>query len=125
MSTPSADPSQESFQHIRASDGETVGTIVLTDDGDFLPIDLLGRPLGEPTDLATAEERLEVNGLRHLAEPWWIDLPDGRRVKVTIQETGPNGVVVRVDDFGAMDVYGTVHRITSPAAELHTSPPAE
>ncbi|MDO5618108.1 hypothetical protein [Kocuria sp.] len=113
---------ENSFDHVRASDGETVGTILMTDDGAFLPIDLLGRPLGEPTDLATAEERLEVQGLRHLAESWWIDVTDGRRVKVTIQETGPFGVLVRVDDFGAMDLYGTTHVIKSPATDLHSSP---
>lgn len=112
---------EDSFQHVRASDGEVVGRILITDDGDFLPIDLLGRPLGEPTDLASAEERLEVRGLAHLAEPWWIEV-NGRRVKVTIQETGPSGVVVRVDDFGAMDLYGTVHVIDSPATQLFDSP---
>lgn len=120
-----ADPapySEDSFAHVRASDGETVGRIALTDDGDFQPFDLLGRPLGEPTDLQTAEERLEIQGLKHLAQPWWIDVDDGRRVKVTIQETRPDAVVVRVDDFQARDLYGTVKEMPLPSSTLHDHP---
>ena len=95
---------------------------MVTDHGDFLPFDLLGRQLGQATDLETAEERLETQGLKHLARPWWIDIDDGRRVKVTIQETSPTVVVVRVDDFGALDVYGTEYELPVPTDRLSDTP---
>lgn len=78
-------PVENTFDHRRSSDGEHVGYIHLTEDGQFAPFDLLHRQVGEPTDLEVAEDLLDELGLRMFTEDWWLDL-DGRRVKVLIQE---------------------------------------
>ncbi|MFT4468571.1 serine/threonine protein phosphatase [Arthrobacter sulfonylureivorans] len=83
MATPL--PSENTFDHVRALDGEHVGYIHMTDDGGFVPFDLLHRQRGEVSELDEAEALLDELGLRLLAEDWWLDL-DGERVKVLIRE---------------------------------------
>ena len=78
-------PSENTFDHVRALDGEHVGYIHMTDDGGFVPFDLLHRQRGEASELDEAEALLDELGLRLLAEDWWLDL-DGERVKVLIRE---------------------------------------
>lgn len=36
------------FDHVRSSDNELVGYITITDDGEFIPFDLLHRQAGPP-----------------------------------------------------------------------------
>lgn len=79
-------PQEDTFDHLRTWDGEHVGYIHLTEDGAFVPFDLLHRQRGEPMELHEAEALLEGIGLALLAEPWWLDDGETGRVKVRIQE---------------------------------------
>ena len=78
-------PTENTFDHLRALDGEHVGYIHVTEDGGFVPFDLLHRQRGEALELDEAEALLDELGLRMLIEDWWLDL-DGERIKVLIKE---------------------------------------
>ncbi len=82
------------FDHIRPSDGERVGTIEITDDGLFVPYDLLGRRQGEPGDLDVAEAVLDEIGLRSLAESWVLRTDGEADLDVRIVEVHPDHLVV-------------------------------
>lgn len=97
------------FDHRRAEDGEHVGYIGMTPDGAFVPLDRLWRRRGEPMELEDAEALLDETGLRRLAEPWSLRLPDGTGVPVRIAEIRRDVVVVcRVLDEGTAGLAGTV-----------------
>jgi len=83
----------------RRPDGEIVGWMRPVDDR-FEVIDLLGRPVGEPTDWLSGEERLEEAGIGYLADPWSLTLEPGRAIRVRIAEVSPSGIRVKLDDFG-------------------------
>lgn len=57
-------PLENTFDHLRKPDGEHVGYIHMTDDGEFVPFDLLHRRRSEATDLESAETLLDDLGLR-------------------------------------------------------------
>ena len=63
-------PTSDVFDHVRREDGEHVGYIEMTDDGRFVPYDLLWVRRGEPMELEQAEEVLDAIGLRLLADDW-------------------------------------------------------
>jgi hypothetical protein len=99
------DPEREFFDHLRNDDGEHVGYIEITADGEFVPFDLLHRPCGGPMDLGEAEEVLDGIGLRMLAEDWWlhgeaVGVGGGGPLKVRIREVRRDHVVVNpaIDD---------------------------
>lgn len=85
--------SESAFEHVRASDGEVVGYIVITDDGQFVPFDLLHRQASEPSDLAHAEELLEQIGLSLLAESCQLSR-EGQALRVGIKELTRDEVTV-------------------------------
>lgn len=95
--------------HRRASDGELVGWIRPAGDG-WQAMSLFATPLTEPADWDVAEEALEHTSLAWMADPW-ILRRDGRDIRVRLVEFRPDGpdgapgrVVVKTDDFGAIDV---------------------
>lgn len=81
------------FDHVRVSDNELVGYIAMTDDGDFVPFDLLHRPAGPAGDLADAEHTLESIGLTLLAQTYELT-HDGRNMRVGIKELNRHEVIV-------------------------------
>lgn len=81
------------FDHVRGDDGEHVGYIGMTDDGQFVPFDRFHRRRGDAMDLDEAEAVLEEAGLSWLAEDWLLDV-DGERVAVRVVELRRDVVVV-------------------------------
>jgi hypothetical protein len=59
----------------REDDGELVGYL-LADDDAFLPMSLLGQPLGAATSADRAADILSAEGLRALDGTWLCLLPD-------------------------------------------------
>ena len=99
---------QTIFPHMRGSDQEHVGYIRMTEDGLFVPIDLLWNELDGALDLSEAETLLEELGLGYLAEEWWLDVTGHpERVKVRIQEINAETVVLGNADFGYPADIGT------------------
>lgn len=91
-------PDTDWIEH-RRPDGELVGWIRMVGD-DFVPIDLLGREIGEPVDWLSAEDTLEQRGIGYLAEPWALELESGQRIRVRLTEVSRSGIRAKLDDFG-------------------------
>lgn len=86
-------PIENTFDHMRSSDGEHVGYIHMTDSGRFVPYDLLHRPRAEAMELDEAEHLLDGIGLSMFTEDWWLVL-DGEHVKVLISEVRRDSISV-------------------------------
>lgn len=82
------------FDHLRAEDGEHVGYMEVTPEGDFIPYDLLWQRRGEAMELDEAEAVLDRIGLRMLAEEWQLRTEDGAWQRVRIREIGRERVTV-------------------------------
>ncbi|MFK4730740.1 hypothetical protein ROT00_13705 [Agromyces mediolanus] len=90
------------FIEHRRPDGELVGWLRPEGEG-FVPVDLLGREHGGAIDWLAGEELLEELGIRYLADPYVLELPDAAPLRVRITEVSTRGIVVKKDDFGAID----------------------
>ncbi len=86
----------------RREDGELVGW-VRPEGEDWVAVDLLGREVSGPTDWLAAEAVLEVGGIGYLADPWMLDGEGDLPVRVRMVEVTPERIVVKSDDFGAID----------------------
>ncbi|GAA4192843.1 hypothetical protein GCM10022219_13740 [Microbacterium oryzae] len=113
--------------HRRASDGELVGWVRPAGD-DWVAVSLFGADLTEPVDWLSAEEALEEQGLSWMAGAWLLRR-DGRDIRVRLVEFSPDRiesgavrpgrVVVKTDDFGAIDVpYELIDLPWPPPPEL-------
>lgn len=102
--------------HHRPGDRERLGWIRPDGDG-FVALDALGRSVTGTVDWLAAEEALEERGLHWLADVWQLDLPDGTRERVRIVEVTPDRVVVKGDDFGAVDVVTRSYVLPFPAPD--------
>ena len=102
------------IEHRRAGDRERLGWIRPDGDG-FVALDALGRGLTGAVDWLAAEEALEERGLHWLADLWQLDLPDGTCERVRLVEVTPDRVVVKVDDFGAVDAATRSYVLPFPA----------
>ena len=85
----------------------------MTDDGLFIPYDVLRRRCGEPMELTAAEELLDSTGLRSLAQVWLLRTKGGEWVRVGITEFSRDSVTVapQLDDGAvakAVDLTATV-----------------
>lgn len=108
--------SSDWIEHRRA-DGERVGWLRMSGEA-FIAVDALGRDMTGELDYVAAEEALETRGLAFLAEPWELELPDGRTVRVAISEINARSITVREDEYGAASVAGTTmpeHVLPFPA----------
>lgn len=83
-------------------DGERLGWIVETGSGVTVR-DLLGRERAVLGSWADAEDYLEELGLGYLAEPYELDGVGPDALRVRIVEVGEDAVVVKQEDFGAID----------------------
>jgi hypothetical protein len=105
----------------RRHDGELVGW--MRPEGErFVPVDLLGRDLGEAVEWLTAEETLDAVGLGYLAEPYLLRLESGLDLHVLITEVSTQRIRVKKDDFGAIDAPINNYELPFPApVELRIS----
>jgi hypothetical protein len=87
----------------RADDGELLGYFERV--GNLVrPVTVFGHPLGEPGDPENGRDRFEALGLRYLAEPWVLTLPDRPEpVRVRILEASAHRV--RLQQFFTEGVY--------------------
>jgi len=112
-------PPESWIEHRRPGDRERLGWIRPVGE-EFVAHDALGREVTGPVDWLAAEEALEERGLHWLADLWQLDLPDGTRARVRIVEVTPDRVVVKGDDFGAVDVVTRSYVLPFPAPDaLH------
>ncbi|MER7797224.1 hypothetical protein [Microbacterium sp. NPDC096154] len=93
----------------RRGDRELVGWI--RPEGDaWVAVSLFGADVSGPLEWVEAEEALEAHGLAWLAEPWMLHRDrDAIRVRVVeVSPASPAGdpgrVVVKTEDYGAIDV---------------------
>lgn len=87
---PMTDP-QTTFDHTRAADGEHVGYIAMTAEGEFIPFDLLRRQRGDAGELDEAEALLDEIGLSVLTETFTLADED---IRVRIRELTRDTVTV-------------------------------
>jgi hypothetical protein len=73
------------IEHRRGLDGELLGWMRPADDG-FVVIDLLGRERSGAVDWFEAEQVLESLGIGYLADPYELQLGDGRWLRVRLAE---------------------------------------
>lgn len=106
----------------RRADGEVVGYVREAGDA-FQPMDLLGRPLGEPADWLEVEELLDAHSLAWLTDAFLLTV-DGAAVRVRVTELTPEHVLVKLDDFGAVGP-GEPQRweLPLPTDALRAAPP--
>lgn len=109
-------PHEDWIEHRRPGDRELLGWIRPEGEG-FVALDALGRETTGVVDWLEAEEALDERGLHWLADLWQLDLPDGGRERVRIVEVTPERVVVKVDDFGAVDVVTRSYVLPFPAPD--------
>lgn len=109
--------------HRRASDRELVGWIRPVGD-DWQAMSLFAQPMTDAVDWDVAEDTLENASLAWMAEPW-ILVCSGQPIRVRLTEFrpdidgSPGRVVVKTDDFGAIDVpYELIELPWPPPAEL-------
>lgn len=110
------------FPHRRRSDHEHVGYLRMTEDGMFVPIDLLWNEIDGPVDLPRAEMLLDDLGLGYLAEEWWLEVRGHpERVKVRIREVTAERVVLANADYGYPADIGTAFTEPNPTTRLHST----
>lgn len=104
----------------RRDDGELVGWIRPEADS-WVAHDLLGREASGAVEWLDAEGVLEERGISWLADVWMLERPDAAPLRVRIAEVTPGGagdpgrVVVRTDDFGAIDAPVEAFELPWPA----------
>jgi hypothetical protein len=99
----------------RRNDRELLGWII--PDGErFIAVDLLGRR-SAPQDWVDIEEHFEATGIGYLACPY-LYRPGGTdtapEVQVRILEVSPEGITVKLDDFGDITASLTTYRLPWP-----------
>lgn len=115
--------------HRRPGDGELIGWI--RPEGEhFVAVSLFGADVSPALDWVEAEEALEEVGLSWLADVWEL-AHEGRALRVRIVEVSPGEsaarpgrVLVKTDDFGAIDVPYELHALPwPPPPELRPARP--
>jgi hypothetical protein len=87
----------------RRGDRERLGWMLPEGDG-FVVIDLLGRRVTESLDWFSAEQFLDNVGIGYLAEPFELQLDDGRWLRVRILEISTGDIRLKRDDWGDITV---------------------
>lgn len=101
-------------EHRRAEDRELLGWI--RPEGDaWVAVNLLGREVPGVVDWLDAEASLDSIGLSWLADKWVLDREDGNAWAVRLVEVTPERVVVKTDDFGAIDAPTEMIELAWPA----------
>ena len=111
--------------HRRPDDGEMLGWMRPSGE-DWVAVSILGWAVSEPVNWLAAEEALESVGLSFLADVWMLERAGADPLRVRIVEVSPSGVVVKTDDFGAIDAPVTQFALPWPApAELRLRHPGD
>lgn len=110
-------PHEDWIEYRRAGDRARLGWI--RPDGDaYVALDALGREVSSAVDWLDAEEALDARSLNWLSDVWQLDLADGTRERVRIVEVTPARVIVKVDDFGAVDAVTRSYVLPFPAPDV-------
>ncbi|WP_285116889.1 hypothetical protein [Leifsonia sp. fls2-241-R2A-40a] len=105
------------IEHRRGHDRERLGWVrpsTPVEGAGFVVIDLLGREVTGVVDWLKAEETLDALGMGYLADPYELLLDDGRWLRVRITEVSPDGIRVKRDDWGAINVPLVEYRLSFP-----------
>lgn len=97
----------------RREDGELVGWIRPAGDA-WIAIDLLGREASAAGEWLDAEAALEDLGIAYLGDPWMLDGEGSVPLRVRLVEVTPERIVVKLDDFGAVDAPGRMWELPWP-----------
>ena len=100
----------------RREDGELVGWILPAGD-DWRGIDLLGRDVLISDDWLAIEAALEELGIGYLAGIWTYAHPERGALRVRMVEVTPERILVKTDDFGAIDVPSLSFELPWPLPE--------
>lgn len=103
----------DAIEHRRESDRELVGWILPAGEL-WQGIDLLGAAVGEPAEWLEVEALLEERGIGYLADPWTLEHEHGPE-RVRLVEVRPSGIIVKTEDFGAIDAPGNRYDLPWPA----------
>lgn len=103
----------------RREDGELIGWI-LPHESAWRGIDLLGRTVCTDEDWLVVEAALEERGIGFLADVWTYDHPEQGPLRVRMVEVTPQHIVVKTDDFGAIDAPVTMHTLAWPLPDTLT-----
>jgi hypothetical protein len=97
----------------RASDRERVGWLREEGDG-WVAVDLLGRDVTEPVARDRAETVLDELGIGYLADKWELVLDDATVEPVRLVEVTPDRIVVKTEDYGAIEAPVVVRELPWP-----------
>ena len=104
------------IEYRRQSDGERLGWIEPRGE-QFVVIDLLGTECTSAVDWVDAEQHLEELGLSYLAEPYELQIPSGEWIAVRLTSVSTDGIEVKTEDYGAVDVPVTTYVLPFPKPE--------
>lgn len=116
--------------HRRGTDRELIGWI-RPEDEEWVAVSLFGADVSGPLDWVDAEDALEAIGLSWLAEPWMLEREGADAIRVRIVDVspatvdGPGRVVVKTEDWGAIDVPYETIALPWPPARLRPMRPGE
>ena len=96
-------PAPKEWIEHRRGDRERLGWMRPEGEG-FVVIDLLGRELTRSVDWFEAETTLDDLGIGYLADPFELLLENGDWLRVRIMEVSTEGIRVKRDDWGAIDI---------------------
>lgn len=121
--TTAAELDPDWIPHRRGLDRELVGWIRPEGEG-FVAVDLFGADVSDQLDWVEAEEALEARGLGWLAEPYMLERAGQDPIRVRVVDVsppsadGPGRVVVKTEDWGAIDVPHDLHELPWPPSTL-------
>jgi hypothetical protein len=106
--------SEDWIAHRRGQDGELLGWMKPV-DGGFVVVDLLGRERTDVLDWLAAEEFLDALGIGYLADPYELQLEDGRWLRVRLAEVSTREIRAKKDDWGDMTAPQIYYSVPFPA----------
>jgi hypothetical protein len=126
-----AGPDPSWIPHRRGTDRELIGWIRPEGD-EWVAVSLFGEDVSGPLEWVDAEEALEAVGLAWLAEPWMLEREGREPVRVRIVDVSPatadareGRVVVKTEDYGAIDVPYETIELPWPPVGLRPARPGE
>ncbi|MFT8787277.1 MAG: hypothetical protein ABF806_01795 [Bifidobacterium psychraerophilum] len=100
-------------EYRRDSDGERLGWII-DEEQSYTAVDLLGERRFTTNDWLKAEQYLNNLGLAYLSERYELRTKSGEWVPVRIVGLSPNEILVKIEDFGALEMPMTTYHLPFP-----------